>query len=97
LNEPAIDKEKKIATARGDHFAPGGDNDRLWTFFQKHAREDPVAFVEYYSNKLLQVCCMAWYMDASPAISVGSQVCDVRSLPGTSLPNQGTGQHRETR
>jgi hypothetical protein len=59
LNEPAIDKEKKIATARGDHFAPGGDNDRLW-------------IVEYYANKLLQVCCMAWYMDAFPTISVGS-------------------------
>lgn len=46
-----IDREKKFS--KGDHFAPGGKNDRIWNSFQKHAMEAPKSFVDYYSNETL--------------------------------------------
>lgn len=48
-----IEEEKRGSGIRGDHFAPGGSNDRIWNSFQKHAEVDPASFVEYYANDLL--------------------------------------------
>lgn len=47
------EEKRKNGLAGGDHFAPGGANERIWNSFQKHAMVDPDNFVEYYSNDLL--------------------------------------------
>ena len=51
--EQIIEQEKSSTRIRGDHFAPGGSNDRIWNSFQKHAEIDPSSFAEYYANDLL--------------------------------------------
>ena len=51
--ETIIEREKRSTGGKGDHFAPAGNNDRIWNSFQKHAEVDPVSFVEYYSNEIL--------------------------------------------
>lgn len=48
-----IEREKTESGVKGDHFAPAGNNDRVWNSFQKHAMEDPEGFVRYYSNEVL--------------------------------------------
>lgn len=53
-----IHKEKLKYANRGDHFAAGGKNERIWNYFQKHAREDPVGFADYYANPVLYVCAL---------------------------------------
>lgn len=54
--EEIIRREKENAGGgKGDHFAPGGANDRIWNSFQKHAMVDPESFIEYYANDLLYV------------------------------------------
>jgi hypothetical protein len=48
-----IDREKSESGVKGDHFAPAGNNERVWNSFQKHAVEDPEGFVDYYANEVL--------------------------------------------
>lgn len=57
--------------AKGDHFAAGGKNDRIWNSFQKHGMEDPASFVKYYSNPWLALVCDAWL---GPAYRITAQV-----------------------
>ncbi|TIA91021.1 hypothetical protein E3P81_02253 [Wallemia ichthyophaga] len=66
-----IDREKLEYPARGDHFAAGGKNERIWNFFQKHAHQDPEGFVDYYSNPVLNLICEAWL---GPAYALTSQL-----------------------
>jgi hypothetical protein len=47
------EREREDDQSKGDHFAPGGANERIWNSYQKHAMKDPANFVEYYSNELL--------------------------------------------
>lgn len=51
--ERVIEDERAGTGVRGDHFAPGGSNDRIWNSFQKHAEADPASFAEYYASDLL--------------------------------------------
>ncbi|KAK9427703.1 hypothetical protein V1505DRAFT_379285 [Lipomyces doorenjongii] len=64
-----ISQEK--SQSRGDHFAKGGQNHRIWNSFGKHAAVDPVSFVEYYSNPWLALICDTWL---GPGYRVTAQV-----------------------
>ncbi|KAJ6064140.1 hypothetical protein N7499_012820 [Penicillium canescens] len=56
-----IATEKENTTmAKGDHFAAGGTNDRIWNSFQKHAVTDPTSFTDYYSNPWLAHVSESW-------------------------------------
>ena len=55
-----IDHERTAQTPKGDHFAAGGRNDRIWNSFSKHALTDPASFLEYYANPWLDRVSEAW-------------------------------------
>lgn len=66
-----IAKERESNTSKGDHFAAGGTNDRIWNAFQKHGLEDPASFIDYYANPWLAAVCTAWL---GPGYRVTTQV-----------------------
>ncbi|CAH0056324.1 unnamed protein product [Clonostachys solani] len=74
-----IEAEKRNAAAKGDHFAAGGKNDRIWNSFSKHALADPKSFVAYYSNPYLALVSSSWL---GPGYRVTAQVNNVK--PGGS-------------
>jgi ectoine hydroxylase-related dioxygenase (phytanoyl-CoA dioxygenase family) len=43
-----------------DHFAAAGSNGRVWNVFEKSASVNPLAFIHYYKNPLLQLISQAW-------------------------------------
>lgn len=55
-----IDNERTIQNPKGDHFAAGGKNDRIWNSFSKHALDDPASFLDYYANPWLALVSEAW-------------------------------------
>ncbi|KAF9886701.1 hypothetical protein FE257_011215 [Aspergillus nanangensis] len=63
--------ERSSSNPKGDHFAASGKNDRIWNSFSKHALDDPVSFVEYYSNPWLRRVSESWL---GPAYRVTAQV-----------------------
>lgn len=65
-----IAREREKGT-KGDHFATGGSNDRIWNAFSKHALQDPASFIEYYSNPWLAAVSESWL---GPAYRVTAQV-----------------------
>lgn len=67
----AIIEAEKASGARGDHFAPSGSNDRIWSAFQKHALQSPDGFLAYYANPLLALVSETWL---GPDYQVTSQV-----------------------
>lgn len=71
----AREREQASTSNKGDHFAAGGANDRIWNSFGKHALEDPESFVTYYSNPWLALVCAAWL---GPGYRVTAQVNVVR-------------------
>ncbi|PRY12612.1 phytanoyl-CoA dioxygenase family protein [Kineococcus rhizosphaerae] len=70
-----IADEKADGTAKGDHFAKAGANDRVWNALEKLAVRDPEAFVDYYGNDVLALVSTAWL---GPGYQVTSQVNLVR-------------------
>jgi len=70
-----IAEEKAAGTAKGDHFAQAGANDRVWNALEKLAVLDPEAFVDYYGNEVLALIATAWL---GPGYQVTSQVNVVR-------------------
>ncbi|RDW65191.1 hypothetical protein BP5796_09883 [Coleophoma crateriformis] len=69
-----IDDEKQ-SVKKGDHFAKGSANDRIWNSFSKHCLADPTSFLEYYSNPWVALICESWL---GPAYRITSQVNIVR-------------------
>ncbi|EAW13843.1 phytanoyl-CoA dioxygenase family protein [Aspergillus clavatus NRRL 1] len=65
-----IAHERTLST-KGDHFATGGRNDRIWNSFSKHALHDPSSFIDYYANPWLRLAAEAWL---GPAYRVTAQV-----------------------
>lgn len=55
-----IDHERSAQPTKGDHFAAGGKNDRIWNSFSKHAAQDPTSFLTYYANPWLSIVSEAW-------------------------------------
>ncbi|MDX3670261.1 phytanoyl-CoA dioxygenase family protein [Streptomyces europaeiscabiei] len=66
-----IEEERAAGTARGDHFAKPGANDRVWNALDKMAVRAPDVFADYYANDMLALIAEAWL---GPAYQVTSQV-----------------------
>ncbi|MDT0571306.1 phytanoyl-CoA dioxygenase family protein [Streptomyces sp. DSM 3412] len=66
-----IEEERASGTARGDHFARPGANDRVWSALDKLAVRAPDVFADYYANDMLALVAEAWL---GPAYQVTSQV-----------------------
>ncbi|MEV6174023.1 phytanoyl-CoA dioxygenase family protein [Streptomyces sp. NPDC051954] len=66
-----IEEERRGGTARGDHFAGPGANDRVWNAHDKLAVRAPEVFADYYANDMLALIAEAWL---GPAYQVTSQV-----------------------
>jgi ectoine hydroxylase-related dioxygenase (phytanoyl-CoA dioxygenase family) len=66
-----IIESEKQESRKGDHFAGGLTNDRIWNSFSKHCLSNSRSFVEYYSNHWLALICEAWL---GPAYRITSQV-----------------------
>ncbi|MER5522089.1 phytanoyl-CoA dioxygenase family protein [Streptomyces sp. NPDC002763] len=66
-----IEEERREGTARGDHFARAGANDRVWNALDKIAVRAPEVFADYYANDMLALVAEAWL---GPAYQVTSQV-----------------------
>ncbi|MFJ1747451.1 phytanoyl-CoA dioxygenase family protein [Streptomyces sp. NPDC088116] len=77
-----IAKERATGTARGDHFAKPGANDRVWNALDKVAVRAPEVFADYYANDILELVAEAWL---GPAYQVTSQVNVVN--PGGAAQN----------
>ncbi|KAL7418288.1 hypothetical protein Q5752_006744 [Cryptotrichosporon argae] len=80
-----IAREKETSGARGDHFAPAGNNDRIWNSFQKHAEADPANFVDYYANEVLDAVFEAWL---GPNYRVTAQANVVKPGGKAQLPHR---------
>ncbi|MFE7761400.1 phytanoyl-CoA dioxygenase family protein [Streptomyces sp. NPDC057438] len=66
-----IEEERVAGTARGDHFAKPGANDRVWRALDKMAVRAPDVFADYYANDILALIAEAWL---GPAYQMTSQV-----------------------
>ncbi|MBA4860849.1 phytanoyl-CoA dioxygenase family protein [Streptomyces sp. PSKA54] len=66
-----IAEERAAGTARGDHFAKPGANDRVWNALEKMAVRAPEAFADYYANDMLALVAAAWL---GPGYQVTSQI-----------------------
>ncbi|MEU1027190.1 phytanoyl-CoA dioxygenase family protein [Streptomyces mirabilis] len=77
-----IEEERASGTARGDHFAKPGANDRVWNALDKVAVRAPEVFADYYANDILELIAEAWL---GPAYQVTSQVNVVN--PGGAAQN----------
>jgi ectoine hydroxylase-related dioxygenase (phytanoyl-CoA dioxygenase family) len=77
-----ISREEQAAGTKGDHFAAGGANSRIWNSFSKHCLQDPESFVKYFSNPWFKVVCESYL---GPAYRITSQVNIVK--PGGKAQN----------
>lgn len=66
-----IEEERAAGTARGDHFAKPGANDRVWNALEKTALRSPEVFADYYANEVLALVSEAWL---GPAYQMTSQI-----------------------
>ncbi|WP_326758212.1 phytanoyl-CoA dioxygenase family protein [Streptomyces phaeochromogenes] len=66
-----IEEERSGGTARGDHFAKPGANDRVWNALDKVAVRAPEVFADYYANDMLALAAEAWL---GPGYQVTSQI-----------------------
>ncbi|MEU9190338.1 phytanoyl-CoA dioxygenase family protein [Streptomyces sp. NPDC048484] len=66
-----IEEERSTGTARGDHFAEAGANDRVWNALDKMALRAPEVFADYYANDMLALVSEAWL---GPAYQMTSQI-----------------------
>ncbi|MET8977174.1 phytanoyl-CoA dioxygenase family protein [Streptomyces sp. NPDC004539] len=66
-----IEEERAGGSARGDHFAKPGANDRVWNALDKLALREPEVFADYYANEVLALVAGAWL---GPGYQVTSQV-----------------------
>ncbi|GGZ02484.1 phytanoyl-CoA dioxygenase family protein [Streptomyces poonensis] len=66
-----IEEERASGTARGDHFAKPGANDRVWNALEKTATRFPDIFADYYANDMLALVSEAWL---GPAYQMTSQI-----------------------
>ena len=48
-----IDEQNRNNSARGDHFAKPGANDRVWNALEKLCLADPAVFAAYYGNDII--------------------------------------------
>ena len=80
-----IAREKEASGEKGDHFAPGSANDRIWNSFSKHALEDPESFTEYFSNPWFKLACDSYL---GPGYRITTQVNIVRPGGKPQMPHR---------
>lgn len=68
----------KGSSTKGDHFAKGSPNARIWNVFEKMLYANPEQFFSYYSNPLYALVAEAWL---GPGYQITAQVNLVR--PGS--------------
>jgi ectoine hydroxylase-related dioxygenase (phytanoyl-CoA dioxygenase family) len=66
-----IDEQHRNNSARGDHFAKPGANDRVWNALEKLCLTDPAAFAAYYGNGVIALVSEAWL---GPCYQITSQL-----------------------
>ena len=66
-----IDEQHRNNSARGDHFAKPGANDRIWNALEKLCLADPGTFAAYYGNDILALVSEAWL---GPCYQITSQL-----------------------
>ncbi|PJE94894.1 phytanoyl-CoA dioxygenase [Streptomyces carminius] len=66
-----IEEERAAGTARGDHYAKPGTNDRVWNAVEKLAVRAPEVFTEYHADEMTALVCEAWL---GPGYQLTSQV-----------------------
>lgn len=70
-----IVRERQTKAGGADHFAAAGANDRIWNSLEKLCRADPQVFVDYHSNRWIELASEAWL---GPGFQVTAQVNLVR-------------------
>lgn len=70
-----IAQEATESGAKGDHFAAGGSNSRIWNSFSKHGQRDPTSFYAYFANPLFKIVSEAYL---GPAYRITTQANIVR-------------------
>ncbi|KAK3109545.1 hypothetical protein LTR53_017096 [Teratosphaeriaceae sp. CCFEE 6253] len=83
--EEIIAHEMKVSGAKGDHFAPGNANARIWNAFSKHALQDPESYLQYFSNPFFKVVCDAYL---GPGYRITTQVNIVRPGGKPQMPHR---------
>lgn len=83
--EKIIADEKAASGAKGDHFAPGSANDRIWNSFSKHALANPENFYEYFSNPWFKVACDSYL---GPGYRITTQANIVRPGGKAQMPHR---------
>ncbi len=73
--EEIITREHEASGTKGDHFAPGNANARIWNAFSKHALQDPESYVQYFSNPWFKLVCDSYL---GPGYKITTQVNIVR-------------------
>ncbi|TKA66536.1 hypothetical protein B0A49_07481 [Cryomyces minteri] len=76
---------REAASSKGDHFAAGGRNARVWNSFSKHCLADPASFLAYYSNPWLALVCAAYL---GPAYRVAAQLNVVKPGGAAQVPHR---------
>ncbi|TKA71730.1 hypothetical protein B0A55_08532 [Friedmanniomyces simplex] len=71
--------------AKGDHFAPGNANARIWNAFSKHALQDPESYVQYFSNPWFKLVCDSYL---GPGYKITTQVNIVRPGGKAQMPHR---------
>jgi ectoine hydroxylase-related dioxygenase (phytanoyl-CoA dioxygenase family) len=66
-----IEEQNRSGSARGDHFAKPGANDRVWNALEKLCLADPEAFAAYYGNPVIALVSDAWL---GPGYQITSQL-----------------------
>ncbi|ANS70522.1 hypothetical protein SLINC_8298 [Streptomyces lincolnensis] len=69
--EKMIADQRAAGSARGDHYARPGTNDRVWNAVEKLALHDPEAFAEYHGEGVTDLVSSAWL---GPGYQLTSQV-----------------------
>ncbi|HZZ61329.1 MAG TPA: phytanoyl-CoA dioxygenase family protein [Roseiarcus sp.] len=80
-----IDEQHRNNSARGDHFAKPGANDRVWNALEKLCLADPETFAAYYGNPVIALASEAWL---GTAYQITSQLNVVNPGGGTQVPHR---------
>jgi ectoine hydroxylase-related dioxygenase (phytanoyl-CoA dioxygenase family) len=104
--EELIAEQRAAGTVAGDHFAPPGANDRVWTALEKLALRAPEVFVDYYANDVLALVAEAWLgpgyqmtsqinvVNPGGTAQVGHRDYHLGFLPGTTIEQYPAHVHR---
>lgn len=80
-----IESELQATGAKGDHFAPGNANSRIWNSFSKHCLQNPESFATYFSNPWFRVVCESYL---GPGYRITSQVNIVKPGGKAQMPHR---------